>query len=167
MRSQDFNLHLEGTRCPTPLERYQRRPSGEPGFLSPPFRNEAALCPLAPMVSVTTTWGRIIRHSSCYQPRKYEWSSNGELKLAPPSETNTKSPTSFRCQQKLNGVPGLQLWPGSNQAVPLLPLLEHYWREPAQMKGLNNIQTLITSYLKFLGFNRKSCHVKNQENLKQ
>lgn len=35
MKSQGFHLHLKVTRCPSPTERCQRRPSRESGFLQP------------------------------------------------------------------------------------------------------------------------------------
>lgn len=95
MGNRDFHLHLEVTRGPSPLERCQRRPRGESGFLQPASQNEADLCPLLPRKSVKATWGGITRHSSCYQPRKYQQSSNGELKITPPFYSDKKTPSSL------------------------------------------------------------------------
>ena len=57
MESQHFHLHLKVTRCPSPTEKCQRRPSTESGFLQPASWNEADLCPLG--ASQVAQWLRI------------------------------------------------------------------------------------------------------------
>ena len=80
MESQDFHLHLKVTRCPSPTERCQRRPSTESGFLQPASWNEADLCPLG--ASQVAQWLRICLPMQERHICSLVWEDPGEEEMA-------------------------------------------------------------------------------------